>query len=200
MNSNWICSLETLNSDQNWRFFFVLRDPEIWWMTLENNRAPILYILCQALCIISNPAVNLNWSYSPETLNSGQNWWYFVPCDLEIWRMTLKNNGTSLLCCFKPCASFHSHHWIKTGVTVRKHPLWVKIGDFFVPCDLEVWSWMTFKTVGHLYYTTLSFVRHFKAISEFKLELQSENVQFGSKFAIFCPLWPWGLMDDLEKR
>ena len=25
-------------------------------------------------------------------LNSGQNQWFFVPCDLEIWQMTLKNN------------------------------------------------------------------------------------------------------------
>ena len=32
-----------------------------------------------------------NWSYSPETLNSRQNRRVFVPCDLEIWRMTLKN-------------------------------------------------------------------------------------------------------------
>ena len=33
---------ETLNSGQN-RRFFVLCDLEIWWMTLENNRAPLLY-------------------------------------------------------------------------------------------------------------------------------------------------------------
>ena len=26
-----------------------------------------------------------NWSYSPETLNSGQNCPFSVPCDLEIW-------------------------------------------------------------------------------------------------------------------
>ena len=29
-------------------------------------------MLLQALCIISNPLVNLNLSYSPETLNSGK--------------------------------------------------------------------------------------------------------------------------------
>ena len=42
------------------------------------------------------------------------------------------------------CASFHSHQWIQTGVTVQKRPIRVKIGDFFVPCDLEIW-WMTLK-------------------------------------------------------
>ena len=70
----------------------------------------------------------------------------FVPRDLEIRRMTLKNNRTHLLCFYKLCASFHSHLWIQTetGVPVRKRPIWVKIGDFFVPCDLAIW-WMTLK-------------------------------------------------------
>ena len=40
------------------------------------------------------------------------------------------NNRASLLCCFKLCATFHSHRWIQTGVTVRKRPIWVKFDDF----------------------------------------------------------------------
>ena len=64
-------------------------------------------------------------SYSPDTLNSGENlWFFFVLCDLEIWQMTLE-------------------------------------------------------TIGHLFYDTSSFLHHFVAISEFKLELQSGNTQFG---------------------
>ena len=66
-------------------------------------------ILHQALCIISNPSVNSNWSYSPETPNLGQIRQFLEPCDLEIQRMTLKNNRAPLLCCFKLCASFRSH-------------------------------------------------------------------------------------------
>ena len=58
------------------------------------------------------------------------------------------------------------------------------------------WPW---KTIGHLFYTASSFVHHFKSIDEFKLELQSENAQFLSKLAIFCPVWPWNLIDDLGK-
>ena len=69
-------------------------------------------------------------AYSPEMPNLGQNRWCFVPCDLKIWWMTLENNKASLLCCFKLCATFHSHRWIQTGVTVRKHPIWVKFDDF----------------------------------------------------------------------
>ena len=34
-----------------------------------------------------------NWSYSPETLNLGQNYQIFGPCDLKLWQMTLKNSG-----------------------------------------------------------------------------------------------------------
>ena len=76
---------------------------------------------------------------SQETLNLGQNRHFFVPCGREILWMTFKNNRTPLLSCFKICASFHSHQWILTGVTVRKHPIWAKI-DVFVPCDREIWQ------------------------------------------------------------
>ena len=69
-------------------------------------------------------------AYSPETPNLGQNRWCFVPCDLEIWWMTLVNNRAPLFCCFKLCATFHSHRWIQTGVAVWKRPIWVKFYDF----------------------------------------------------------------------
>ena len=42
-------------------------------------------------------------------------------------------------------------------------------------------------------------MHHFEATSEFKLELQSGNAQFESTSAIFWPVCPWNLMDDLEK-
>ena len=89
--------------------FFVLCDLEILWMTLENNRAPFLYYtkLCASF---QNPSVKSNWSYSPETLNLGQNRQFFVPCNLEIWRMTLQNNRAPLLCHFKLV-----YHFIPNG-------------------------------------------------------------------------------------
>ena len=55
---------------------------------------------------------------------------FFSPCDLEIWRMTFKNNRAPLLCYFKLCASFQCYWLIQTGVTVRKRPIWVKFNDF----------------------------------------------------------------------
>ena len=123
---------------------------------------------------------------------------FFSPCDLEIWWMTSKNNRTPLLYYIKLCASFQIHRWIQAEVTVRKRLIQVKIGDFLsrVPLKFDGWPW---KTIGHLFYTTSSFVHHFKAMGEFKLKLQSGNAQFGSKSAIFCPVWPWNLTDDLKQ-
>ena len=91
-------------------------------------------ILCQALCIIWNSSVNSNWSYSPESLNSCQYWRYFVPCDLELWWMTLGNNRAPLLYYITLCASFQIHRWSEFWVTV----LGSKSTIFFAPCDLEI--------------------------------------------------------------
>ena len=156
-------------------------------------------MLLQALCIILYPLVNSNWSYSPETPNLGQIPRYLELCDLVIWRMTLKNNRVPLLCYFKLCAAFRTHWWIKTGVTVRKRPIWVKFDDFLGRVTLQFDGWPC-KTLGHLFYATSSFVQHFIAIGEFKLELQSGNAQFGSNLTIFRAVWPWNLTDDLEKQ
>ena len=110
----------------------------------------------------------------------------------------MKNNRAPLLCCFKLCASFHSHRWIQTKVTVRKRSIRVKISDLLsrVTFKFDGWPW---KTIGHLFHVGSSFIHHFITIGEFKLKLQSGNAQFGSKSAIFCPVWPWNLANDLEQ-
>ena len=53
------------------------------------------------------------------------------------------------------------------------------------------------KTMGHHLFATSNFVHHFVAISQLQMELQSRKAQFGSKSAIFCPMWPWIFVDDL---
>ena len=101
---------------------------------------------------------------------------FFSPCDLEIWWMTPKNNRAPLLCYFKLFASFRSHWWIQTGVT--DSPETLNLGQnrrfFFSRVTLKFDGWPS-KTEGHLFYATSSFVQHFVAIDEFKLELQSGN-------------------------
>ena len=152
-------------------------------------------------------------------LTSGKNWRFFVPRDLEIWWMTLKNKRAPLLYYIKLCAAFQSHWHIQTGVTVWKYNsgqnwrflsrVTLKIdlrydleqgkSEGFDSCDrpsnlAQIWSKSDFsacvtlkfdrwprKMIGHLFHTTSSFVHHFKSIGEFKPKLQSGNAQFGSK-------------------
>ena len=70
---------------------------------------------------------------------------------------------------------------------------------YFVRVTLKFdgWPW---KTIGHLSFAVSSFVQHFIAIGEFKLELLSGNAQFGSNSKIFRAVWPRNLTDDLEKQ
>ena len=122
-------------------------------------------ILHQALCIISKPSRNSNWSSSPETLNSGQNRRIFCP-DIEIWWMFLqkqKCTSSPLLNFIKLCVSYQSHQWNQTGVTVQKLSIWVKIGDFLsrVTSKFDGWYW---NTIGHLFCATSSVVHYFVAI------------------------------------
>ena len=64
-----------------------------------------------------------------------------------------------------------------------------------VTLTFDGWPW---KTIGHLSCAASSVVYHFIAMSEFKLELQSGNAQFGSKSTIVLAMWHWNLTDDLE--
>ena len=177
-----------LKLDSNCRFFG-LCDLAIWWMDTKNNRAlPLYYVkLCATYQIHQwiqtgvtvrkrsirvkigdfwsrvtlkfDEWVNSNLSYSPETLNSGWNLQFFVPCDLEIWWMTLKNNRAAFL-----CGSSFVHLFIGFG----EFKLELQSGNtqfeskstIFCP----VWSWKfdgwPWKTIGHLSYAASSFHSH----------------------------------------
>ena len=63
---------------------------------------------------------------------------------LKFDRWPWKNNRSPLLYYIKLCAAFQRLWYIRTGVTVRKRSIRVKIGDFFVLRDLENWR-MTLK-------------------------------------------------------
>ena len=104
---------------------------------------------------------------------------FFSPCDLEIWWLTSKNNTVHPFYYIKLCASSQIHWWIQTEVLVRELSILVKISNYLSRVTLKFngWPW---KTKGHLFPTTSSFVHHFKAMGEFKLKLQSGNGQFGN--------------------
>ena len=94
--------------------------------------------------------------------------------------MTLKNNRAPILCCFKLCASFHSHQWIQTGVTVRKCRILVKIDDF-----LAVWTW---KLMEHqaLWIIAWSYVN-----SNWSYGPETAELVFFTSVTLTFNLWPW---------
>ena len=108
------------NIGQNWKVFG-LCDLEIWQMAL--NKATLRDLIAVTGLII--------------LLKLDSNRRLISLCDLEIWWMTSKNNKASLIFYIELCASFQTRQWIQTGVTVRKCSIRVKIGDFFVPHNLE---------------------------------------------------------------
>ena len=77
--------------------------------------------------------------------------------------------------------------------------IWSKSSIFAARVTLKFDGWPR-KIIGHFFYTTCSFVHHFKSISEFKLKSQSGNAQFGSKSVNSCPVWHWNLMDDVTLK
>ena len=80
-----------------------------------------------------------------------------------------------------------------TGLVISN---WIQIVNFSARVTVKFDGWPC-KTIGHLFYTTSSFVHHFVPISEFKLKLQSGNAQSGSNWMIFRAVRPWNLTDDL---
>ena len=181
VNSNLSYSPETLNLGQNRRFLSRVTQKFYGWPWKKIGHLFYLcyFKLCAAfrshwwiqtgVTVLKRPIwVKFDDFCSLETANLGQIWRFLEPCDLEIWRMTFQNNRAPLLCYFKLCASFRTHWWIKTWVTVRKRSIRVKIDAF-----LSRVTWKTIgtsKTIGHLFYATSSFVHHFIPIGEFKLE------------------------------
>ena len=118
-----------LKLDYN-RGFFSPCDLEIWWMTSQNYRVPVLHYI--KLCLSSETPwwIQTGVTVRKHSIRIKISNFFFVPCDLQIWWMTLKNNRAPLLCYIKLCASFQNHGWIQTGVTVWKRSIRVKISDF----------------------------------------------------------------------
>ena len=131
----------------------------------------------------------------PINLKLDSNRRIFSLCDLEISWMASKNNRALLLYYVELCVSFQIHQWIQSGVTVLKRSIRVEIGNILSGVTLK-FHWWAWKTIGHLFYTTLSFVYHFKAMGEFNLEVYSpETLNSGQnrQFVVPCDLEVWWL-------
>ena len=167
-------------------------------MTLENNRAPLLYYikLCASFQIH-------RWIQTEVTVRKRSIWVKigdFLSC------VTLKFDGwpwNTIGHLFYTTPSFVLHFKYISEFKLElqsENPQFGSKSAFFisrVTLKFDGWPW---KTIGHLFYAASSFVHHFTAISEFKLELQSGNAHFWSKSTIFLAVWPRNLMDDLQKQ
>ena len=136
MNSNWSHSPETPNLGQIRRFLEPC-DLEIWRMTL--NTIGHLYYATSSSMHHFVAISELSWSYSPERPNLGQNRRFLEPCDLAIWRMTLKNNMAPLLFYFN-MSSFVCHF---ATIGVLKLELQSRNAQFGSNSTIfrDVWPW-----------------------------------------------------------
>ena len=131
MNSNWNYSQETPNLGQIRRFLGPV--------TLKFDGWPsktIGHLFYATSSFVQHFIAIGEFKLELQSGNaqSGSNSAILAPCDLEIWRMTLKNNRAPVLSNIKLYVSFHHHMWIQTGVTVRKR---FKLGRDL--CDLGLW-------------------------------------------------------------
>ena len=163
-------------------------DLGIWWMTSKNNKATLLYY------IKLYASFQIHWWIQTGVTFRKCSIWVKIGDFLS--RLTLKIDGwpwKTIGPLFYNTSSFVHHFksigWVKLELQSGNAQFRSKLAIFLSRMTLKFdgWPW---KTIGHLFYTISSFVQHFKAITIFKLELQSGNAQFGSKLAIFCPPWP----------
>ena len=108
---------------------FVPCDIETWWMTLENNKSPLLHDVKLCASFQSHGWIQIGVTVPKHSIRvKGA-----IVCSAWPWKLMddIENHRAPHLCGFKLCASFHSHRWIPIVVTARKRPIVVKISDFF---------------------------------------------------------------------
>ena len=163
-------------------------------MTLQNNRAPLLSII--KLYASSRHHM---WIQTGVTVRKWLSWVVTsVTLTFDLWPWPFA--WTSLLSLVITPENFMMIRWwehSQKGVTDRQTD---RRTDGQTENTICRAAWSQLKTIGHLSYPTSSFVHHFLAIGEFKLELQSGNAQSGSNSTILIAVRPWNLTNDLAKQ
>ena len=182
MKSNWSYSPETPNLGQI-RRFLELCDLEIWRMTLKKNRAPFLSNI--KLCASFHHDI---WIQTGVTVWKRLSWLLTsVTLTFDLWPWPFA--WTSLLSLVTTPVNFmmmwwweHSQKGVTDGQTDGQT-------DRRTDWTIHRAAWSQLKTIGHLFYATSSFVHHFVAIGEFKLELQPGIAKSGSNSTILGAVW-----------
>ena len=167
-------------------------------MTLKNNRAPLLSII--KLYASSHHHM---WIQTGVTVRKRLSWVVTsVTLTFDLWPWPFA--WTSLLSLVITPENFMMIGWwehSQKGVTDRRTDRQTdRRTDGRTDWTIHRAAWSQLKTIGNLFYATLSFVHHFLAIGEFKLELQSGNAQSGSNLTLFRAMWPWNLTDNPQKH
>ena len=101
-----------------------------------------------------------------------------------------------LHCYVKLCASFPSHRWIVTKVSVRKRSSRETIGSY-----CRVWPWnATYDIEKNNRGSFLSCVKQCTSFRSHRWILTGDTVRKHSIRAKFLPLWPWKSRDELQKQ
>ena len=136
--------------------------------------------------------MNSNLSYSPETLNSGQNGQFFYRWDLKIWWMTSKTIGHP----FNAISSF-VHHFVAIGEFWNwSYSMELQnLGQnqrFFYLFDLEI-CWMTLKNKRAPLFSIIklctSFHHHMWIQTGVMVRKQLNSVL--TYVTLTFDLWPW---------
>ena len=165
-------------------------------MTSKNYRTPFLHYIKFCVSSQTPPWIQTGVTVLKRTIQ--------VEIGDFLSRVTLKFDGwpwKTIGRLFYATSTF-VHHFVDIGefkLGLQSANAQFGSNDFFsrVTLKFDGWPW---KTIGHFFYATSSFVHNFVAIGEFKLELRSRNAQSGSNGTIFRAMWPWNLTDDLENN
>ena len=177
--------------------FFFSRDLEIWRMTFTNKREPPLYWVKLCALFQSHGLIKTGVTVRKCSIRVkvGD---FFVPCDLEIWQMTLKNNRAPLLNYVKFCASFQSHRWIQTWVIARKFSIRVKICDLLSRVNLK-YDGRPWKTI-FFFNLCASFHSHQwipTGVTVRKRQVWVKINDFLSRATLKFDRWPWKIIGHL---
>ena len=175
-------------------------DLEIW-MTSKNNKTHLLYYMYVKLCASFEAIGEFKLEFQSRNAQFGSKLVIFLS------RVTAKFDGwpwKTIGHLFYAISSFVHHLKAIGEFKLELESGKAQFGSnrrFSVPRDREIW-WMTFKTIGHRFYATSSFVHHFIAICEFKTGVTVRKRPIWVKIDdFFVPsAGPWNLTDDLEKH
>ena len=135
---------------------FVQCDLKIWWMTLKNNRAPLLcyFKLCASY-------VSHRWIHSRVAVRKFSIW---VKIGFSLLSVTLKFERW-------PWKTIGDLSYATSSFSSFNH--FIAISEFkleFLSCVTLKFDRWPCNIIGHLFYVTSSFMNHFIAIDEFKFK------------------------------